>query len=126
MSPKDIIRAWKDAGFRATLSKEALAELPENPAGFVELSDIEMYTAVGAQGLTEGNDCMTVGNNCQTNEETCVTQTSCTVDPVIYTCGFECSSDGSCGGTVGCTLDECGITSAICNSPACTFVPVHC
>lgn len=33
MSKLDVIRAWKDEEYRAGLSKEQLALLPENPAG---------------------------------------------------------------------------------------------
>ena len=33
-----IIRAWKDPEFRTSLSEDDLAELPENPAGAIELS----------------------------------------------------------------------------------------
>lgn len=36
----DVIRAWKDRAYRASLSAEELASLPENPAG-APLSDLE-------------------------------------------------------------------------------------
>ena len=35
----DIIRAWKDEEYRQSLSTEELKQLPENPAGLIELSD---------------------------------------------------------------------------------------
>jgi mersacidin/lichenicidin family type 2 lantibiotic len=38
MSKLDIIRAWKDEDYRETLTD---AELPEHPAGIVELDDEE-------------------------------------------------------------------------------------
>jgi mersacidin/lichenicidin family type 2 lantibiotic len=38
MSKRDIIRAWKDEDYRETLTG---AELPEHPAGIVELDDEE-------------------------------------------------------------------------------------
>ena len=43
----DIIRAWKDEGYRNSLSEAERAALPENPAGIVELSDEEMQIAWG-------------------------------------------------------------------------------
>ena len=48
MSKVDVIRAWKDPKYRATLSGEELAALPENPAGLIELSDLDLDVAGGA------------------------------------------------------------------------------
>lgn len=45
----DVVRAWKDAKYRRSLSPEQLAQLPENPAGMVELSDSELGAAGGAK-----------------------------------------------------------------------------
>ncbi len=42
MSNVDIIRAWKDAEYRASLSPEQLAKLPQNPAGTNILRDAEV------------------------------------------------------------------------------------
>ena len=42
MSDLDIIRAWKDKTYRNSLSAEQLAQLPENPAGAVDLTDDEL------------------------------------------------------------------------------------
>jgi mersacidin/lichenicidin family type 2 lantibiotic len=47
MSIKTIIRAWKDAEFRMSLSEAERASLPENPAGIVELSDADLEKAAG-------------------------------------------------------------------------------
>ena len=38
MSHQDIIRAWKNAAFRASLSQTELATLPANPAGSMEFA----------------------------------------------------------------------------------------
>jgi mersacidin/lichenicidin family type 2 lantibiotic len=38
----DIIRAWKDEAYRASLNEEQLAVLPANPIGEVELSDSDL------------------------------------------------------------------------------------
>jgi mersacidin/lichenicidin family type 2 lantibiotic len=50
MSNVDIVRAWKDAKYRRTLSPEQLASLPLNPAGRIELSNDEMRRASGLKG----------------------------------------------------------------------------
>ncbi len=42
MSKADIIRAWKDASFRNSLSAEQRAMLPNHPAGAVQLSDEQL------------------------------------------------------------------------------------
>ena len=42
-----IIRAWKDPEYRLGLSEEDRAELPENPAGAIELTDEELDLATG-------------------------------------------------------------------------------
>ena len=47
MSNINLIRAWKDAEYRASLSAEELATLPENPVGMVELPDEEMANVAG-------------------------------------------------------------------------------
>ena len=47
MSRKHIIRAWKDADFRNSLSDQERALLPEHPAGLVELADTELEAAAG-------------------------------------------------------------------------------
>lgn len=50
----DIIRAWKDEEYRQSLSTEQLQQLPENPAGLIELSDEDMSSVAGG--------CTTCGN----------------------------------------------------------------
>lgn len=39
MKKVDVIRAWKDEAYRASLSEEERAQLPANPAGMVEIHD---------------------------------------------------------------------------------------
>jgi mersacidin/lichenicidin family type 2 lantibiotic len=52
MSHRDIIRAWKDAEFRSSLSEAELAMLPSHPAGSIELADPGLdRTAARANGL---------------------------------------------------------------------------
>lgn len=43
----DIIRAWKDSAYRASLSAADLADLPTNPAG--DLSDDELTQVSGGE-----------------------------------------------------------------------------
>jgi mersacidin/lichenicidin family type 2 lantibiotic len=43
----DIVRAWKDESYRASLSEEQLALLPINPIGEVELSDSDLAGVFG-------------------------------------------------------------------------------
>ena len=47
MSEYDIIRAWKDEDYLESLSEEQRSQLPENPAGIVEMSDEEMEVVAG-------------------------------------------------------------------------------
>jgi mersacidin/lichenicidin family type 2 lantibiotic len=47
MSNLDIVRAWKDAGYRRSLSPEQLQQLPGNPAGPTDLTDDELTVAGG-------------------------------------------------------------------------------
>ncbi|MBD2593608.1 mersacidin/lichenicidin family type 2 lantibiotic [Nostoc spongiaeforme FACHB-130] len=55
MSNFDIIRAWKDEDYRNSLSDEQRSQLPENPAGLVELTNTSMETVVGGnQQLVAG------------------------------------------------------------------------
>ncbi len=47
MSIEQIIRAWKDADYRESLSAEERAALPELPVGLVELDDADLGKVVG-------------------------------------------------------------------------------
>lgn len=46
----DIVRLWKNEDYRASLSKEELAALPESPIGEIELSDTDLQLIQGGQG----------------------------------------------------------------------------
>ena len=58
MSSYDIVRAWKDADYRASLSDAELAQLPANPAGFVELADDDLDQAAGGAPNTLNLNCV--------------------------------------------------------------------
>ncbi len=99
MSYEEIIRAWRDRGFRRNL-EGAGAELPENPAGVVELDD----EALGEMG---GGICYSF-DNCQvswcTTEGNPFTLGSCCAEPPGG--GTTLSANGMCpsgAGTSGCT-----------------------
>ena len=47
MSKVDVVRAWKDEGYRAGLSAAQRQALPANPAGLVDLSDVEQGAVNG-------------------------------------------------------------------------------
>jgi mersacidin/lichenicidin family type 2 lantibiotic len=46
----DIVRAWKDDAYRQNLSNEQRSQLPENPAGELELSDADLASVYGGSG----------------------------------------------------------------------------
>jgi mersacidin/lichenicidin family type 2 lantibiotic len=47
MSNDDIIRAWKDEDYWASLDTHKRSQLPENPAGIIELTNTEMEVVAG-------------------------------------------------------------------------------
>jgi mersacidin/lichenicidin family type 2 lantibiotic len=55
MSKINVVRAWKDAKFRQSLSAEEQAMLPANPVGRVELSDAQLSVS-GAKGKETTNE----------------------------------------------------------------------
>jgi mersacidin/lichenicidin family type 2 lantibiotic len=58
----DIIRAWKDEDYLNSLSEEQRSQLPENPAGMVELSDKDMGAVAG--GLAAEDALAAEGTGC--------------------------------------------------------------
>lgn len=46
----DLVRAWKDESYRQSLSDEQLNQLPENPAGAIDLTDAELESVFGGNG----------------------------------------------------------------------------
>jgi mersacidin/lichenicidin family type 2 lantibiotic len=67
MSQQDIIRAWKDRSYRESLSQEQRSMLPENPAGTIELSDVDQAIIAGGKGNGTGTGQGTGGNCTQTD-----------------------------------------------------------
>ncbi|MDJ0570860.1 MAG: mersacidin/lichenicidin family type 2 lantibiotic [Pleurocapsa sp. MO_192.B19] len=64
MSQQDIIRAWKDKEFRNSLNEEQRSQLPENPAGILDMSDESLETIFGGArtGAGTGGNCCTIGD----------------------------------------------------------------
>jgi mersacidin/lichenicidin family type 2 lantibiotic len=58
MSKVDIIRAWKDEDYRLSLSDSERAQLPDNPAGLVELNDSDLNDAAGGTIFPTVQTCM--------------------------------------------------------------------
>lgn len=49
MSHNTVIRAWKDARYRNSLSEAERAQLPANPAGAIEISDEDLGNVAGGR-----------------------------------------------------------------------------
>lgn len=47
MSKLDVIRAWKDAEYRSSLTEDQRAMLPDSPAGGLDLSDLDLDSVAG-------------------------------------------------------------------------------
>lgn len=53
MSSNHIVRAWKDADYRAQLSAEAAESVPANPAGDIDIADELLDVSGGDASRTE-------------------------------------------------------------------------
>ncbi len=78
MTSIDIVRAWKDEEYRASLSAAELAALPDNPVGMIELDDAALEAAAG------GSSYVPTYNGCPTNG----TWECCISDP-YFSCEVE-------------------------------------
>lgn len=61
MKKETIVRAWKDPEFRAQLTEEERALLPDLPAGVLELDDDLLKSASLTAGASEGFFCSVSG-----------------------------------------------------------------
>ena len=57
MNKIDVIRAWKDPVYRATLSETELAALPMHPAGITDLNDDQLRIAGAGEVATTAPTC---------------------------------------------------------------------
>ena len=55
MNKTDVVRAWKDPLYRASLSPEEIGGLPVHPSGLVELDDAQLKGTAG--GITTAPPC---------------------------------------------------------------------
>ena len=60
MKKEDVVRAWKDPSYRASLSAEQREALPECPAGspLAELHEEQLHAIVGGMQLTPRYSCI--------------------------------------------------------------------
>jgi mersacidin/lichenicidin family type 2 lantibiotic len=53
MTPNQIVRAWKDSEFRATLPAESATAMPAHPIGEIAIADSQLDLSGGAEERTE-------------------------------------------------------------------------
>jgi mersacidin/lichenicidin family type 2 lantibiotic len=63
MNKVDLIRAWKDPVYRARLSREEIAGLPDHPSGLLELDEGLLKEVAGAATLTTYKTCTAYTSN---------------------------------------------------------------
>lgn len=54
MKKRDVIRAWRDGEYFASLSNEERAAMPESPASVIELGDDVLATVTGGCSYDNG------------------------------------------------------------------------
>ena len=60
MTNENIVRAWRDADYRNSLSETERSALPDHPAGWIELADTDLKDAAGGRiPLTKIAYCVT-------------------------------------------------------------------
>ena len=70
MSHADTIRAWKDEAYRLSLSEAERENIPEHPAGLIELPDSALGEAAGGTGSVWVCSCL---GPCPTDNFACET-----------------------------------------------------
>ena len=79
MSKNHVIRAWKNEEYRNSLTAAERAQIPENPAGLIELTCEELVSVDGSAGSQNsstvceilGNFTRDGGTMCGTKDITC-------------------------------------------------------
>jgi mersacidin/lichenicidin family type 2 lantibiotic len=83
MNTEAIVRAWKDPSFRASLTTEQRAAMPENPSGkpVSELDDSELEDVTGGIRVINSSPMicctMTLQPACKVTYVRCVTRRVC-------------------------------------------------
>ena len=92
MNIQHIARAWRDDEFRAGLSAEALASLPDSPVGEIELHDEDLNEVLGGS-LSEATIAVSVA----------ITVVWCISEVSGGTCAVETQGccDGKGSGSIG-------------------------
>jgi mersacidin/lichenicidin family type 2 lantibiotic len=54
MKKRDVIRAWRDGEYFASLSSAEVAGLPESPAAMIELGDDVLASVTGGCSFANG------------------------------------------------------------------------
>lgn len=57
MATREILSAWRDRDYWLSLSEGERAQIPENPAGVIELMDAEMEFVAGGTTTTPDDTC---------------------------------------------------------------------
>ena len=63
MRKVDLVRAWKDPVYRASLTEEERSQLTAHPSGVIELDDLLLREAAGAATLTTYKTCTAYTSN---------------------------------------------------------------
>ncbi|HEY3569323.1 MAG TPA: mersacidin/lichenicidin family type 2 lantibiotic [Thermoanaerobaculia bacterium] len=63
MRKVDLVRAWKDPVYRASLTEEERAELAAHPSGLLELDEALLKEAAGAAVITTYRTCTAYTSN---------------------------------------------------------------
>ncbi|WP_257458672.1 mersacidin/lichenicidin family type 2 lantibiotic [Archangium lipolyticum] len=73
MKKEMIVRAWKDPSFRASLSAEERASLPESPSGapLSELDETELGRIIGGALANKKTVTLPPGTGCTDDHPTC-------------------------------------------------------
>ena len=93
LSPRDIVRAWEDRGFRALLSPMQLLQLPAHPAGGARLQAVAEET-FNVQSMSSCDNCSS--SNCSSDN---CSSSNCSTD--------NCSSS-NCSSN-NCSTDNCSV-----------------
>ena len=78
MSIQEIIRAWKDADFLASLTAAQRAALPAHPVGAMELEAAELSSVAGAKAHNSSIARCTPLQVCHSQEPLTCPSTTCT------------------------------------------------
>jgi mersacidin/lichenicidin family type 2 lantibiotic len=60
----DVVRAWRDAEYRNSLTDEERAGLPEHPAGLARIDEELLKGVVGGARTTISSSCVPPGTVC--------------------------------------------------------------